>query len=128
MLEANSIKILYKVSGGLHGVGVSCVNALSEDLKATVFRNGIITEQEFKIGVPQYSARKVGETDKRGTTIQFKPDSSIFAITEYKYETVGKQTSRDVLFECWNPYYLTDLREKRMMGLLNLMSFILKEV
>jgi DNA gyrase subunit B len=109
-------KDTYKVSGGLHGVGVSCVNALSEDLKATVFRNGIITEQEFKIGVPQYSARKVGETDKRGTTIQFKPDSSIFAITEYKYETVANRLREMSFLNAGIRIYLTDLREKEDDG------------
>lgn len=84
-------KDTYKVSGGLHGVGVSCVNALSTDLKATVYRDGVIFEQEFKIGAPQYPARQVGTTDRRGTTIKFKPDDSIFAITEYKYETIANR-------------------------------------
>lgn len=84
-------KDTYKVSGGLHGVGVSCVNGLSTDLKATVHRDGVIFEQEFKIGVPQYPARQIGTTDRRGTTIKFKPDDSIFAITEYKYETIANR-------------------------------------
>ncbi len=109
-------KDTYKVSGGLHGVGVSCVNALSEDLKATVFRNGVITEQEFKIGVPQYSARQIGETDKRGTTIQFKPDSSIFAITEYKYETIANRLREMSFLNAGIRIYLTDLREKEDDG------------
>src|SRR5919107_1884306 len=68
----------YKVSGGLHGVGVSCVNALSTDLTVTVFRNGKMYEQAYKIGVPQYPVREIGETDRHGTTVHFVPDGSIF--------------------------------------------------
>ncbi len=104
-------KDTYKVSGGLHGVGVSCVNALSSDLKATVFRNGVITEQEFKIGAPQYSAREVGKTDKRGTTIHFKPDDSIFAITEYKYETIANRLREMSFLNAGIRIHLQDLRE-----------------
>jgi len=109
-------KDTYKVSGGLHGVGVSCVNALSTDLKATVFRDGVITEQEFKIGVPQYPARQVGPTDKRGTTIQFKPDESIFAITEFKYETIANRLREMAFLNAGIRLYLTDLREKEDDG------------
>jgi DNA gyrase subunit B len=104
-------KDTYKVSGGLHGVGVSCVNALSSDLKATVFRNGVITEQEFKIGAPQYAAREVGKTDKRGTTIHFKPDDSIFAITEYKYETIANRLREMSFLNAGIRIHLQDLRE-----------------
>lgn len=104
-------KDTYKVSGGLHGVGVSCVNALSSDLKATVYRNGVIFEQEFKIGVPQYPARQIGPTDKRGTTIHFKPDSSIFAITEYKYETIANRLREMSFLNAGIRITLTDLRE-----------------
>ena len=104
-------KDTYKVSGGLHGVGVSCVNALSSDLKATVFRNGVITEQEFKIGAPQYSAREVGKTDKRGTTIHFKPDDTIFAITEYKYETIANRLREMSFLNAGIRIHLQDLRE-----------------
>src|SRR5919107_210614 len=68
----------YKVSGGLHGVGVSCVNALSTKLHVTVFRNGKMYEQAYKIGVPQYPVREIGETDRHGTTVHFVPDGSIF--------------------------------------------------
>src|SRR6056297_2475338 len=71
-------KDTYKVSGGLHGVGVSCVNALSTDMKVTVHRDGKIYEQEYKIGKPQYDVREVGTIDSHGTKVHFKPDSSIF--------------------------------------------------
>jgi DNA gyrase subunit B len=104
-------KDTYKVSGGLHGVGVSCVNALSSDLKATVFRNGVIFEQEFKIGVPQYPARQIGPTDKRGTTIHFKPDASIFAIQEFKYETIANRLREMSFLNAGIRITLTDLRE-----------------
>jgi DNA gyrase subunit B len=79
----------YKVSGGLHGVGVSCVNALSTDLKATVYRNGKIYQQEYKIGVPQYSVKEVGTAEKSGTEIWFKPDATIFSTTTYNFETLS---------------------------------------
>lgn len=104
-------KDTYKVSGGLHGVGVSCVNALSTDLKATVHRNGVIFEQEFKIGVPQYPARQIGTTDKRGTIIHFKPDASIFAITEFKYETIANRLREMSFLNAGIRITLTDLRE-----------------
>lgn len=79
----------YKVSGGLHGVGVSCVNALSTLLKATVYRDGKEYEQEFSIGIPKYAVREVGTTNIRGTKIHFKPDASIFTVTEYNYDTLA---------------------------------------
>ncbi|HSF53614.1 MAG TPA: DNA topoisomerase (ATP-hydrolyzing) subunit B [Algoriphagus sp.] len=104
-------KDTYKVSGGLHGVGVSCVNALSSDLKATVHRNGVIFEQEFKIGVPQYPARQIGTTDKRGTIIHFKPDTSIFVISEFKYETIANRLREMSFLNAGIRITLTDLRE-----------------
>jgi len=104
-------KDTYKVSGGLHGVGVSCVNALSTDLKATVYRDGVIFEQEFKIGVPQYPARQIGTTDRRGTTIKFKPDDSIFAITEYKYETIANRMREMSFLNAGIKIVLEDYRE-----------------
>ena len=75
-------KDTYKVSGGLHGVGVSCVNALSENLKATVYREGKIFEQEYKRGIPAYDVKEVGKTDQRGTTVTFSPDKEIFTSHE----------------------------------------------
>jgi len=84
-------KDTYKVSGGLHGVGVSCVNALSIDLKATVYRDGKIWEQEYKEGKPQYDVRVVGETDQRGTEVTFQPDDTIFVELVYNYDTIAKR-------------------------------------
>ncbi|MBR4803160.1 MAG: DNA topoisomerase IV subunit B, partial [Bacteroidales bacterium] len=78
----------YKVSGGLHGVGVSCVNALSDHLTAEVYRDGKIYRQEYEKGKPLYSVKVVGETEKRGTRITFHPDATVFTVTEYKYETL----------------------------------------
>ncbi len=78
----------YKVSGGLHGVGVSCVNALSSYMKAEIHRNGKIWVQEYNIGKPLYSVKEVGESNDTGTIITFKPDDSIFQITTYKYEVL----------------------------------------
>lgn len=109
-------KNTYKVSGGLHGVGVSCVNALSEHLKATVFREGKIFEQEYERGIPQYPVRIMGESDKRGTTVHFKPDRQIFTTSEYNYETVASRM-RELSF--LNPgikILLNDLREKDEKG------------
>jgi DNA gyrase subunit B len=81
----------YKVSGGLHGVGVSCVNALSTDLRAEIHRDGKIYEQEYKCGKPQYAVREIGVSDKTGTIITFTPDTSIFTVTEYDYDTLSSR-------------------------------------
>ena len=78
----------YKVSGGLHGVGVSCVNALSDHMTVNVFRDGKVYQQEYSKGKPLYAVKVVGETSKRGTKITFHPDASIFTVTEYKYDTL----------------------------------------
>jgi DNA gyrase subunit B len=82
-------KDTYKVSGGLHGVGVSCVNALSIHLKATVRRDGKMFEQEYSIGKPLYDVRVVGDSDETGTEVTFKPDGTIFESTEYNYDTLA---------------------------------------
>jgi DNA gyrase subunit B len=104
-------KDTYKVSGGLHGVGVSCVNALSSVLKATVFREGKIFEQEYHRGVPQYPVRVVGESDKRGTTVHFKPDGDVFTLTtEYNYETISSRL-RELAF--LNPGIRLNLKDLR---------------
>ncbi|MGM0650039.1 MAG: DNA topoisomerase (ATP-hydrolyzing) subunit B [Bacteroidota bacterium] len=79
----------YKVSGGLHGVGVSCVNGLAEWLKVEVHRDGIIYFQEYKIGKPVSEIKEIGKTDKHGTTISFFPDRSIFQTTEFKFDILA---------------------------------------
>ena len=81
----------YKVSGGLHGVGVSCVNALSAHLTAEVFREGKAFIQEYEMGKPLYSVKETGVSDKQGTKITFKPDNTIFTVSEYKYETLSNR-------------------------------------
>ncbi len=79
----------YKVSGGLHGVGVSCVNALSNHLQVEVFRNGKHYMQEYSIGKPLYPVKEIGTSDYRGTKVTFKPDNSIFLVTEYSFDTLS---------------------------------------
>ncbi len=104
-------KDTYKVSGGLHGVGVSCVNALSTDLRVEVRRDGKVFEQEYKIGKPQYDVREIGTTDEKGTQVHFKPDDTIFTITEYKYETVANRLRELSFLNKRIKLTLTDLRE-----------------
>ncbi|MEE9439783.1 MAG: DNA topoisomerase (ATP-hydrolyzing) subunit B [Saprospiraceae bacterium] len=84
-------KDTYKVSGGLHGVGVSCVNALSIDLRVEVHRDEKVYEQEYSKGIPKYDVREIGKTDKRGTTVTFLPDPSILEDTVYSYEVLEKR-------------------------------------
>ncbi|MCW3807608.1 DNA topoisomerase (ATP-hydrolyzing) subunit B [Plebeiibacterium marinum] len=84
-------KDTYKVSGGLHGVGVSCVNALSTYLRAEVHRGGKVYEQEYSIGIPQGDLKELGTTDVTGTIVTFKPDASIFNTTEYKYSILSNR-------------------------------------
>ncbi len=104
-------KDTYKVSGGLHGVGVSCVNALSSMLKATIYRDGKMYEQEYHRGVPQYPVRIVGDSERRGTTIHFKPDAEVFTLTtEYNYETVASRL-RELSF--LNPGIKINLKDQR---------------
>lgn len=79
----------YKVSGGLHGVGVSCVNALSTDLRVEVHRDGKVYEQEYECGKPKYAVREIGLSEKTGTIVTFTPDNSIFTVTEYDYDTLS---------------------------------------
>ncbi|MDY6394048.1 MAG: DNA topoisomerase (ATP-hydrolyzing) subunit B [Synergistales bacterium] len=79
----------YKVSGGLHGVGVSCVNALSMHTHVTVYRDGKVYEQEYKRGHPLYAVREIGTTTKRGTVVEFLPDDEIFTTTVYDYDTLA---------------------------------------
>ncbi|MBK8339147.1 MAG: DNA topoisomerase (ATP-hydrolyzing) subunit B [Flavobacteriales bacterium] len=79
----------YKVSGGLHGVGVSCVNALSDMLLAEVHRDGKIYQQEYSEGKPKYAVKEVGKTDQRGTIVTFHPDATIFQVSEFNYDTLA---------------------------------------
>jgi DNA gyrase subunit B len=81
----------YKVSGGLHGVGVSCVNALSSHLKVVVYREDKIFTQEYSCGKPLFDVKQIGTTDKRGTEVTFLPDASIFTVSEYNYDTLSSR-------------------------------------
>lgn len=104
-------KDTYKVSGGLHGVGVSCVNALSTHLRAEVHRNGTVYEQEYSCGKPLYSVREIGKTDYRGTIVKFTPDGSIFITTEYNYSTLATRLRELAYLNKGIRLTITDLRE-----------------
>jgi DNA gyrase subunit B len=109
-------KNTYKVSGGLHGVGVSCVNALSSRLHVLVQREGKIFEQEFHTGKPQYSVREIGDSDKTGTTIHFWPDASIFITTTYKKDILEGRLRELAYLNRGITINLNDLREKQEDG------------
>ncbi len=102
----------YKVSGGLHGVGVSCVNALSTRMHTTVYREGKIFEQEYKIGIPQYEVREIGSTEKTGTRQHFWPDGTIFMTTEYKRDILKGRLRELSYLNKGISITLTDMREK----------------
>ncbi len=104
-------KDTYKVSGGLHGVGVSCVNALSTTLHVTVHREGKIFEQEYKIGIPQYAVREIGESTKTGTLVRFWPDSTIFQETVYRKEILEGRLRELSYLNKRISITLTDLRD-----------------
>jgi DNA gyrase subunit B len=104
-------KDTYKVSGGLHGVGVSCVNALSIMLKVTVERDGKVFEQEYERGAPKYSVRVVGDSNRTGTTVHFLPDDTIFTAKEYKYETIATRLRELSFLNKGIRINLKDLRE-----------------
>jgi DNA gyrase subunit B len=106
-------KNTYKVSGGLHGVGVSCVNALSERLHVTVYRDGKVYEQEYERGNPQYSVREIGDSDAHGTTVNFLPDKTVFTVTVYNYETIASRL-RELSF--LNPGITINLKDMRQMN------------
>jgi DNA gyrase subunit B len=106
----------YKVSGGLHGVGVSCVNALSSHLEVTVYREGKVFRQEYAIGVPQYAVKEIGFSERTGTTVTFLPDATIFTATEYKYETVATRLRELAFLNRGIRITLTDVREKDEEG------------
>ncbi|GAB2969363.1 DNA topoisomerase (ATP-hydrolyzing) subunit B [Hymenobacter coalescens] len=101
----------YKVSGGLHGVGVSCVNALSNLLRVTVYKNGHVYQQEYERGAPLYPVKQIGDTEERGTQVEFWPDDSIFTDTVYRYETIATRMRELSYLNKGIRINLTDLRE-----------------
>ena len=107
---SNFDKGSYKVSGGLHGVGVSCVNALSSHMMSQVFRNGKIYQQEYEKGKPLYSVKVVGETEKRGTRQQFWPDGSIFTTTTFQWDIVARRMRELAFLNAGIRITLTDAR------------------
>jgi len=106
----------YKISGGLHGVGVSCVNALSKLLRVTVNRDGKIFEQEYKIGVPQYPVREIGKSDTTGTKVQFWPDDSIFITLVYNKDILESRLRELSYLNRGVRIILLDVREKEEDG------------
>ena len=107
----------YKVSGGLHGVGVSCVNALSDHLKATVYRDGQIWEQEYERGKPLYPVKPVGETDLSGTIVKFTPDPTIFQqTTDFSFDTLASRMRELSFLNKGITIILTDEREVQEDG------------
>lgn len=100
----------YKVSGGLHGVGVSCVNALSTYLRAEVRRDGKVYMQEYSCGKPTTELKVIGESDQTGTTVTFKPDASIFTVTEYDYNTLANRLRDLAYLNAGICLTLTDMR------------------
>ena len=106
----------YKVSGGLHGVGVSCVNALSDYLRAEVHRDGKVHMQEYAYGKPTCDLTVIGETDHTGTTVLFHPDASIFSETVYDYETLANRLRDLAYLNAGITLSLTDLRQRDEEG------------
>jgi len=109
-------KNTYKVSGGLHGVGVSCVNALSSHLHVTVQREGKVFEQEYNIGIPQYEVREIGTSEKTGTSVHFWPDASIFITTTYNKDILEGRLRELAFLNRGVNIILKDLREKEEDG------------
>tara|TARA_B110000459_G_scaffold15884_1_gene15420 strand:+ start:584 stop:2533 length:1950 start_codon:yes stop_codon:yes gene_type:complete len=114
----------YKVSGGLHGVGVSCVNALSADLRVEVHRDGKVFEQEYKIGKPQYDVREIGTTDKTGTYVTFKPDASIFVETIYHFDILAARLRELSFLNKGINLSLTDKRKTDDQGIFVKAEFV----
>ncbi len=106
----------YKVSGGLHGVGVSCVNALSTHMRTEVFRDGKIFAQEYSIGKPLFPVREEGATDKKGTRQTFQPDATIFDVLEYNYDTLANRMRELAFLNKGIKIQLTDRRETNEDG------------
>jgi DNA gyrase subunit B len=106
----------YKVSGGLHGVGVSCVNALSSKLHVTVHREGKIFEQEYHTGIPQYAVREIGKSSLTGTAVHFWPDATVFTVTTYKKEILEARLRELAYLNKGVKIKLSDKREKNEDG------------
>jgi DNA gyrase subunit B len=106
----------YKVSGGLHGVGVSCVNALSKKLVATIYREGKIFQQEYQYGKPVYDVKVIGESDRTGTQVTFTPDDSIFIVTEYDYDLISTRLRELAFLNKGIRLTITDERQKNEDG------------
>jgi DNA gyrase subunit B len=120
-------KDTYKVSGGLHGVGVSVVNALSVDLKVVVHRGGKIFQQEYKYGKPLYPVKTVGDTDRNGTEVTFKPDNTIFIVEKYDYEILASRLRELAFLNKGIKLTITDTREKDEQGNFASDTFLSKE-
>ena len=105
-------KDTYKVSGGLHGVGVSCVNALSTHVHVTVHRAGKVFEQEYSRGIPKYPVKETGKADDTGTRVHFKPDMDIFTVEEYQYEKVASRLRELSYLNAGITIHLEDTREQ----------------
>ena len=106
----------YAISGGLHGVGVSCVNALSEHLSAKVKREGKLFQQEYQTGKPLYDVKVIGESTETGTEVTFKPDKTIFEVSEYNYDTLAARMRELAFLNKGIRINLTDKRQKDEKG------------
>jgi DNA gyrase subunit B len=106
----------YKVSGGLHGVGVSCVNALSKKLVATIYREGKIFQQEYQYGKPMYDVKVIGETTRTGTSVTFTPDDSIFIVTEFDYDLISARLRELAFLNKGIRLTITDERQRNEDG------------
>lgn len=117
----------YKVSGGLHGVGVSCVNALSDKLVAEVYRDGKIYRQEYSRGIPLTGVEVIGETDRTGTTVTFHPDRSIFVVTKYEYKILADRLRELAYLNAGVRLSITDFRDRDEEGNPRSQSFYSEE-
>ena len=117
----------YKVSGGLHGVGISCVNALSDKLIAEVYRDGKIYRQEYSRGIPQTAVEVIGETDRTGTSVTFHPDHSIFVVTKYEFKILADRLRELAYLNAGVRLSITDFRDRDENGNPKSQSFYSEE-